>query len=176
MRLFVAIRAPKGLLNAIEEASSPLDGALGVRLLPKENLHITLIFIGEADKNKAKKVEQALSKVKFSPFTVSLSGAGAYPNTRFPRAIWIGGESKGAHELAAKVENALKGICQKKGKFSVHLTVARSPKSAGDIEGFLKNTGEVGEFEVFSFLLMKSTLLPTGASYQVLREFAAKQG
>jgi len=112
--------------------------------------------------------------VLFAPFTVRLSGAGAYPSEHFPRAIFIGGESKGAEALAAEIERVLSPFGLKKEKFSVHLTVARS-KGAGDIEEFVRNVGDVGEFEVRSFCLMKSRLLPQGASYEVLREYPAQE-
>lgn len=172
MRLFVAIRLPKEALPAVLEAARPLDGALGARPLAPENLHLTLKFIGDADAEKAKRIETALSAIRFQPFPVSLSGAGAFPSQNVPRAIWIGGKSEGAESLAAKAEEALSFLNLPKEKFAVHLTVARS-KGVADIEDFLR-TGEVCSFEARSFSLMKSTLTPAGACYEVLREFPAE--
>jgi 2'-5' RNA ligase len=146
---------------------------MGVRVLEPENWHLTLRFIGDVGDDAAKKIAGALAEVRFAPFTVRLRGAGAYPNTNFPRAIFIGGESAGAAELAEQIEQVLSPFGFKKEKFSVHLTVARS-KGAGDIGEFVKHAGEVGEFEVRSFCLMKSRLLPQGASYEVLREYPAQ--
>ena len=173
MRLFAAIPVPAKLHPAIASATGHLEGCMGVRVLSQENLHLTLRFIGDVGEEKAKEIGRALSQVRFAPFSVRLFGAGAYPDTHFPRAIFLGGESKGAEKLAADVEAALLPFGLRKEKFSVHLTVARS-KGAGDIDAFLKHTGEVGAFEARSFCLMKSTLLPQGASYEMLGEYPAK--
>ena len=174
MRLFVAIRLPQEIIPAVERASLPLRSALGARLLPQQNWHITLKFIGETPHEKLGQIQAALGAVKFKPFFVHLFGAGAFPSERVPRAIWIGGKSPGAAELAAKVDDALSFLSLPRERFSLHLTIARS-KGAADIEEFLK-TGEVGEFEVRSFCLMKSSLWASGANYEVLKEFAAQEG
>jgi 2'-5' RNA ligase len=146
---------------------------MGVRQLPASSWHLTLCFIGDADEEKAKRIEHALGQVKFAPFGVHLFGAGAYPNSRFPRAIYVGGESPGAVALAAEVGKALLPFGIQKEKFSVHVTVARS-KGAADIGMFLEKTGEVCSFWAERFVLMKSRLLPGGAAYEVLREYPAE--
>ena len=174
MRLFIAIRAPQEIHAQISRAAAHLHERMGVRVLPPESWHLTLRFIGDVDEEKAKEIGDALSAVKFSPFPMHLFGAGAYPNTHFPRAIYIGGESQGAVALAAKVEEALAPFNLQKEKFSVHLTVARS-KGAGDIDDFLKNAGEVGQFDARSFVLMKSTLMAHEAGYEVLKEYLAHE-
>ncbi|MFA5930491.1 MAG: RNA 2',3'-cyclic phosphodiesterase [Candidatus Micrarchaeia archaeon] len=173
MRIFAAIPVPGTMHPALSRAAEHLRDCMGVRLLPPSDWHLTLRFIGDADEEKAKQIGDALAAVKFSPFTVHLSRAGAYPSTHFPRAIYIGGESEGAVKLAADVEAALAPFGLQREKFSVHVTVARS-KGAGDIDAFLKNAGEVCTFEVNSFVLMRSRLLPQGASYEVLKEFPAQ--
>lgn len=172
MRLFAGVRLPDGIIPAVSKAAAPLDGALGARLLPPESWHITLKFIGEAPDAGVDGIQQALSKIKFAPFPVSLSGAGAFPSKGIPRAIWIGGESQGAGELALKIEEALTFLALPREHFTLHLTVARS-KGVADIEDFLK-IGEVGAFVARSFSLMKSYLTPAGAIYEVLKEFPAE--
>ena len=175
MRLFVALLPPREAHVAIENAALPLQDALGVKALPPDNWHITLFFIGEADETRIGAIGDALSAIEFSPFTVSLFGAGAYPSIEFPRAIFIGGKSEGAEELAGKIGKALAaiGVRGDGKKFSMHLTVARS-KTAGDIEEFVRKTGDVCKWEASSFFLMKSTLLPHGAKYDIIKEFPAK--
>jgi 2'-5' RNA ligase len=172
MRVFAAILAPEQAREAIAKAAACLDGSLGARLIEPKNYHFTLKFIGEADSERARQIEEALARVKFAPFSVRLAGAGAFPSAQVPRAIWLGGESQGASELAAKVEDALSFLNLRKEKFALHLTVARS-KGVADIDEFMK-TGEVCGFEVRSFALMKSTLAAHGAVYEVLREFPAE--
>ena len=174
MRLFAAIPVPPAIHPALARAAEPLHNCMGVRPLPPGSWHITLLFIGDADEEKAKQISDALAQIRFSQFSVRLFGAGAYPNVHFPRAIFVGGESSGAVALAAEIERALLPFGFQKEKFSVHVTVARS-RGAGDIEDFLKKTGDVGQFEARSFALMQSRLLPHGASYEIVREFPAQE-
>lgn len=174
MRLFAAIRIPPEIYPAIQSAAQPLDGALGVKLLPPDNWHLTLRFFGELDGQKAREVQQALEAVRFSPFPIALFGAGAYPSVHVPRAIWIGGASPGAVDLATKIEEATRFLqLPQENRFSIHLTVARAPKSVADIEDFVDHTHNVAEFSASSFCLMNSRLLPQGAVYQVIKECPA---
>jgi len=173
MRLFIALPVPAAVHDSISRAAEPLRDCMGVKLLPPENWHLTLRFIGDADEKKAGEITRALESVRFKPFSAHLFGAGAYPNVHFPRAIFIGGESEGAMKLADEIERALLPFALQNEKFSVHVTVARS-KGAGDIREFLARTGEIGAFEAHSFSLMRSRLLPQGASYEVLREYRAQ--
>ncbi|MFA6214584.1 MAG: RNA 2',3'-cyclic phosphodiesterase [Candidatus Micrarchaeia archaeon] len=174
MRLFAAIQVPSSLHPAISRAAEPLRDCMGVRLVAPGSWHLTLCFLGDCGEEKAKAAAEALAAVRFEPFGVRLSGAGAYPNVHFPRAVFIGGESPGAAALAEKVRAALSPLGAKDEKFSVHVTVARS-KGAGDIDAFLKGAGEVGSFEAKSFVLMKSTLMAHEARHEVLREYIAKE-
>ena len=175
MRLFTGIMLPAEALPAVQKASVPLDGSLGVKMVEPGNLHLTLKFLGNIGDAQAAKISDALSSIRLSPFQVSLSGAGAFPNRHFPRAIWIGGKSEGAEKLAASVEEALSFLRLPSEKFTVHRTVARS-KSAGDIDDFLQKTGEVCSFEARSFCLVKSRLTPAGPAYEVIKEYFAERG
>jgi 2'-5' RNA ligase len=178
MRLFACLKVPDGALPAIEEASKPLAGALGVRMLPPENWHITLKFIGEVGSaEQVGRIEEALSCVKFSPFEVLLAGAGAFPDVHRPRAIWIGGKSPGCVDLATKVAEALSFLGLPHERFAIHLTVARAPKTVADIEDFLAQNRErsVCSFVADRFQLMKSRLTPSGAFYEVIKEYHAQR-
>lgn len=177
MRLFVGLKVPSSVHPAIEAASSPLVDALGVRMVPPENWHLTLRFIGETqDEAMMRKIEDALSSVRFSPFEILLMGSGAFPSEHSPNAIWIGGKSPGCVDLVTKIAEALSFLALPQERFTIHLTVARAPKRIADIEDFLvKNKeGTVCSFTADKFQLMKSKLTPVGAVYEVLREYKAE--
>src|SRR3989344_5253623 len=179
MRLFVGLRVPVSAHPAIEGASKPLVDALGVRMMPPENWHLTLKFIGEVeDAAMMRKIEEALASVRFSPFEILLMGSGAFPNPHSPNAIWIGGKSPGCVDLVTKIGEALSFLNLPHERFTIHLTVARAPKRIADIEDFLvKNReGTVCSFTADKFQLMKSKLTPVGAVYEVIKEFNAQQG
>lgn len=173
MRLFVSIAPAEEAIPPISKAARPLEGALGARMVPEKNLHMTLVFLGEVPDEKLGRVAEALAEVKFGKFDVELSGAGAYPSQRVPRAIWIGGKSEGARALSEKIMEALSFLPLEKREFSVHLTVARS-KGVADVEEFIGKTGRVCEFAADRFLLVKSTLTPAGPQYEIIREYRAQ--
>lgn len=178
MRLFVGLKVPVSAHPAIEEASKPLVDALGVRMMPPENWHLTLRFIGEVEEGKVKEIEDALSAVRFSPFEILLMGSGAFPSEHSPNAIWIGGKSPGCVDLVTKIAEALAFLKLPHERFTIHLTVARAPKRIADIEDFLNKhkEGTVCSFTADRFQLMKSKLTPVGAVYEVIKEFKAQQG
>lgn len=178
MRLFVGLRVPSSAYPAIQEASAPLVDALGVKMLPQDNYHLTLKFIGDVeDEKKVKEIENALSSIHFSPFEILFMGSGAFPHPDRPRAIWIGGKSPGCVDLATKIAEALSFLNLPHEKFTIHLTVARAPKSIADIEDFLHKhrEGTVCSFTADRFQLMKSKLTPAGATYEVIKEYSASE-
>ena len=68
MRLFAAILVPPPARPAISSAAERLRDCMGVRLLPPEDWHLTLRFIGDADEARAKQIGDALAAVKFAGF------------------------------------------------------------------------------------------------------------
>ena len=67
MRLFIAIRLDNKLLGALSRYQGDLKklGVMG-HYTPRENMHITLAFIGEYNDPNA--VLEAMEKVEFIPF------------------------------------------------------------------------------------------------------------
>ncbi|MEM4348325.1 MAG: RNA 2',3'-cyclic phosphodiesterase [Candidatus Anstonellaceae archaeon] len=175
MRLFVAIRVPKDALPQIQRVSAPLEGALGVKMTKPENLHITLRFIGEVETQQAEKIAEALNRIEFEPFEVKLFLAGAFPNRHFPRAIWIGGSSQEASQLASKIDSVLSFLKLPQEEFRLHLTVARAPKSAADIDDFLNQPPFCISFPVDAFFLIRSRLTPEGPIYEDIKKYSANK-
>jgi 2'-5' RNA ligase len=113
------------------------------------------------------------------PFTVRLSGLGAFPSPRKPRVVWVGIKT-GVLELQAvsdavhKVTEAF-GFEREKRPFKPHVTLGRvrdPRKSAGISEGL----GEIGDVEVGSCQidmvhLVASELRPAGPVYTTLDSF-----
>lgn len=181
MRLFVALELPEGhrasLAGVCEEGRRG-----GVRWVAADNVHLTLKFLGEVDEGLVPGIERALAEVAGSaqPFALALEGGGCFPNARSPRVIWVGvGEgADGASRLAVEVERALKplGFAPEKRRFRPHLTIGRpkDPRAAAgataekieQLRGFGAPAAEAA-----ALALIKSTLTPEGAVYEVVRRF-----
>ncbi len=192
MRLFFAVELPDEVKERVFEAERELEEK-GISLVKKENLHITLKFIGEKSEQECEEIIKKTSEIEFEPFSVRVAGVGAFPNERNARVIWAGaqairqkGEGKRAKngedgdlraeidclgELAHKIEGTL-GI--KKEEFTGHITIARVRERA-DLRDFFQGNGkkEFGEFLANAFVLKKSTLSPQGAAYENVKEFFA---
>ena len=165
-RLFVAIDLPEDIKEAVADIGRDLPGAHRV---PREQLHLTLRFIGEVDGGTLKAVREALMGVKGIPFTLMLTGVGHFPPGRHPRVLWVGLDgSAPLLALQHEVERALigAGIPPEERKFSPHLTLARlketPPAKVAGLEERYRDFG-AGPFPVEEFHLYASTLNRTGA-------------
>ena len=168
MMLFFAVELPDEVRERIFEAGRELEGK-GISLVKKENLHITLKFIGEKSEHDAREIIKKASEISFESFSVRVVGVGAFPNERNARGIWVGAQADGLGELAHKIEEALE---MEKEKFVGHITVARVKARVDLSEFFEKNKkAEFGEFLVNAFTLKKSTLSSQGALYENAGEF-----
>ncbi len=181
MRLFVAVPFPAGIENElgklIDDWRKERDKVGWVK---KENLHLTLKFLGETPLEKLEPLKTNLSSGLHgrTAFTLSLSGAGAFPNLNRARVLWVGvleGKEKLA-ELAQKVEEATRplGFPPEDRGFSAHLTVGRV-KDGGLSEPLLIKvracTFEAKGIIVSEAVLYQSELAPGGSVYTPLARF-----
>lgn len=101
----------------------------GARWVPRQNLHVTLQFLGETD--LAGEVAAALgpAAATVTRFQTRLVEMGAFPSARRARVIWVGLDDAagGLASLAATVASALQplGFGAEDRPFTAHLTVAR---------------------------------------------------
>jgi len=176
MRLFIAIDLPEEAKESIEKLKSELKGIKGVKLVSKENTHLTLKFLGEVSDNKADEIARALSQIKFKPFKVSISKLGFFPNEDRIQVLWVNAEpEQPLFELKKQIDEALPRF-KDDHKFSSHITFARIKYIANDsdkkrILDILKRSIEKTEFLVDKFRLYKSDLQPMGPIYTIIKEF-----
>ena len=126
MRLFIASRFDDNILDALSDYQDDLR-ALGIagNYTRRENLHITLAFIGEYGTPDA--VLDAMESVDFEPVNVRLNGIGAFRDL-----FWVGIEDN--PELAEYVKHlrrelASRGIPYDRKRFSPHITLVRKFKN-----------------------------------------------
>src|SRR5437870_6499402 len=103
IRTFIAIELTEGIreqLVALQEALGRT--APGVKWVEPENLHVTLLFLGEVDDREVPAVCRAVGDCmqQHTPFTMKMETAGCFPNMRRPRVLWVG-VGQGAQELVA---------------------------------------------------------------------------
>jgi 2'-5' RNA ligase len=177
MRLFIAVDVAKNAL--IESFEAKLNKcAAELKTVGGENLHLTLKFLGETNKDP-EVIEQAMrvASEEINKFTLVLEGCGVFPNRNYIRVIWIGvKDAEELKKLASRLDLELESLGFKKEQrsFSPHLTIARVKSKKGK-EELIKvldefNGVRFGEVEIDATKLYKSTLLPKGPVYTKLKE------
>ncbi len=154
--------------------------AQDVKWVEPDNLHVTLIFLGEVDNREVPQVcsltEEAVALAELSAFSMKVKGVGCFPNVRRPRIIWAGVE-QGAEELI-RVHDALEATLETLGyrreerRFTPHITLGRT-RSDGPLTQLGQwltesAAAEAGEMTVQEIHVMGSELTRSGPQYTVL--------
>jgi RNA 2',3'-cyclic 3'-phosphodiesterase len=179
MRAFIAVACPPEAKEKLANAANRFRPLGDLKNVEKENIHLTLRFLGEVPEGKMDDLIETLSSFKRpGGFNVCIKGLGAFPGPGSPRVLWAGAEKgdKELRELHEAVDSAIASLgYEKDARFSSHYTIARV-KSLKDRNGFKELLAEYKEeifgcFHVDSFNLMKSALHRTGPTYGVVKVF-----
>ena len=154
MRLFIAINfndATRAKLIALRDELQ--NKATYGRFPASDNLHLTLVFLGESGEKQTADAKSAMDAVNFEPFIVTIDRIGLF--RRHGGDIWWAGvrESKPLLNLHGDLTKKLAdvGFELEKRKFSPHVTLGREVETnepPREIEPFSET--------VSSFELMKS--------------------
>lgn len=183
MRAFVAIEIPEtGVIDAIVGFQGELKETLAdIKLVERQNLHLTVRFLGEITQAQAEQTKQLLRSLELPRTDVELAGAGAFPNVARPNVVWVGIDqhAAGVTTIANDVIQSLKGMGQTDDRpFSPHLTVARvrSSRGADKLEACigLNSSRRFGRSSLLSIKLKSSVLTPSGPVYSDEGEFPLK--
>jgi 2'-5' RNA ligase len=173
IRLFVALALP----DAVAEPLMLLQaGVPGARWMERDQLHLTLRFIGEVDGRDAAAIDDALSLIRSPRFTLQLKGVGEFGG-KSPRALWAGvGSDTDLVHLQRKIESAMQriGIEAEERKFKPHVTLARLRAApAGRVMDYLADHALYASapFEVNTFILYSSQLSQNGSLYSAERAY-----
>lgn len=165
VRCFVAVEVSENILEKLVRIQTELPA--GVKKVEKENLHITLLFLGEIGDKEVDEAKEVIESIR-TDFAMKVSGAGAFPTPRNPRVVWVGAQAEELKQL-----NSL--LCEKLGakdeRFHAHITIGRVKEQA-DLQEFLRKheKDDFGGCEVKKIYLKKSTLTQQGPIYENVAE------
>ena len=147
--------------------------------VPKKNLHITLMFLGELNEKEVIQMKNAISKIRFKSFKFKLKHLGVFPNENLSRVLWVGiNPEKDVIALQKKIDTALLDIVGlvRDHEFGAHITIART-KHSPRIFTVIKNI-QLLEIEqsVDSIVLYRSELHKDGAKYLLVEKFKVNKG
>jgi RNA 2',3'-cyclic 3'-phosphodiesterase len=183
VRLFFAVELTDPVREAAEGVARDVRsrlasaGGLDARWIPRDNLHVTLWFLGDVPQPPLEGFEAALP---VPPFEIGVRGVGAFPSSGPPRVLWMGispgaAELRDAHALLTGRLVPL-GFAAERRAFHPHVTLARiSTAPRRDVAAALRQIAHgpepsAGRCLVDAIALFRSRLSPQGASYErVLR-------
>ena len=176
-RLFVAIALPDDVARSL----APLQtGVPGARWQSREQLHLTLRFVGEVDGRDANAVHDALSRIEAPTLTLALHGVGEFGGKR-PGALWAGVRPNEAlMHLQRKIETALQRVGQpaERQRYTPHITLARlRGAQPGHLVDYLTDHAlfSSGPFTVQAFILYSSLLTSDGSIYRAEHAYRLKE-
>ena len=177
IRSFIALLPPREAVDWLEDVQADLT--IG-RLVPSENYHLTLAFLGEHPRQVLEDLHLELERIQSPPISLELDGLGMFGSAR-PRALYA--RALPSPELSHLRQSAFRaaevaGIALKHEKFVPHVTLARfntlGTEAIADLETYTaRHVGDrAGPFEIDRFCLMRSELRREAAPvYDIMAEY-----
>jgi len=181
-RLFIAINLPEQVRKKLFEWELKLEQEYGlgefrgrsINWVIKNNLHITLVFIGYATDDETYEIAKSMKEVakQHQQFFINLERIILGPPDGSARMFWVEGSK--SQELADLQNNLSAKINQLSGAkynaYRPHINLARFKSNVSRI---IKEKGAIEkkinyQFSVESIELMQSNLKRSGAEYTIL--------
>lgn len=185
MRIFIAmdVKDANSISNMLKVQRDILNHAKGARPVSKEQLHFTLLFIGEINNSMLNSIIDRMNSIRFEPIHVEYKGVGAFPSISDARIVWVGVDDNSASRLkglAGRVEDAMRPLGFKSDKgFTPHITLLRIKDRVRD-QALISTISKYKDTYFGNDLLdeikvKKSDLLPNGAVYTDLFTLKAER-
>ncbi len=178
-RWFVAVTLPDAIKDDL--ASLQIESS-GIRWTPRQQMHLTLRYIGGADSEIVRRLAEGLARIAVEPFLLTPAGVGRFPPRGNPRVFWagVGSGHPRLFQLQGKVEEAViaAGLEPETRRFHPHITLARiNPAAGGSANDFLKRHRDYtgGPFRVDAFSLWVSYLQTGGPVHHRAAEYKLKK-
>ena len=174
-RLFFALLPDAGVRTQLRRLQKDL-GQAGGRPVPEENLHLTLLFLGNVEAEKINAVRDIAEGIAGSPFDLTLDTFGGFRQNS-TRVLWLG-PSEPPPELGALHQSLRRrikkiGLRVKKEVYRPHVTLIRK----ADPQKKLPEPPNPGiRWRACRCALIASQLRPVGSLYKVLIEKEFSEG
>lgn len=172
-RLFFGLQVPAGVRERLLQVSAPVSGA---RWQSGEQLHITLLFLGNVEPGVADTACEAARDLPVAAFDLEVRGLGCFGQPHSPRHLWAGVQPldpiAALHDaLTARMTDL--GFVPDNRAFCPHVTLARFGKQSGSVETLLADYQDVlfGKVAVSEYVLFESHRGEHGSVYSVVDRF-----
>jgi len=175
-RLFTAIDLPDAVSGKIRKLCGNING---VRWTKPEQLHLTLTFIGDTDVEMIPRLSEALERLDFTAFDLSISGTGFFRSGIFFLKLE---EAAALTALKKQIDTVLNEVLEYEPDardFMPHITLAKFKRRLpGAKQEFLTREFKSifpEKFSVDKFILYGSRLDSQGAVHTPLKTVAAQK-
>jgi len=134
-RIFLSLPLPTDVVKELQQLQRELSAGLGegsVTWTRRDQMHLTLRFLGDVSPARVQEIERAVTAVcaDVAPFSLRARQVGFFPNPRRPKIIWAGVDDAGNRlaPLHAAVSEAIRSIAplsDEESDFRGHLTIGR---------------------------------------------------
>ena len=174
IRLFVAAALPEWIKDAFEGLYSSYRHE-AVRFVPRENLHLTLHFIGNYPEAQMPVLDEKLQRLakQFPSFRLRLQEVAPGPSLRNPRLIWARFSlDQVFEEISLALEREIGNSSNSHPHPIPHVTLARFRKEQPKPKDLpVEKNLEVPEVEINTFALWQSHLGQPHPQYVALKTY-----
>jgi 2'-5' RNA ligase len=183
-RIFIAIKTEPE--ETFQRMYASLRAALGnenITWVSPENIHLTLVFLGEIEEERIKIAGIVLKQkcTGFGEFVIRLSGTGVFRNLNEPKVLWLGIENPDRLIMLSDLINTgLKdtGFKIEDHPFNPHITLGRIKfiKNKEILRSAIARYQDIfiQEVHVRDVILYESILKPEGPIYRPIGTFRIK--
>lgn len=173
-RIFFGVEIPAEIKERLLQARAEVSGASWQSV---EQLHLTLLFLGNIGKERLLVVREAAHNIVFTAFNLNIVGLGCFGQSYAPKYLWAGVQSESpVISLHSAIKNQVEslGIYTERHAYCPHITLARFKREPGSVEHLLGEYCELlfGSFQVDEFVLFESQQGSAGSIYTVLERYA----
>ncbi len=166
-RLFFAVWPDAALVRRLDTLAAEVKKQAGGRVQKRENIHLTLRFIGAVDAETEQCLVDGAAGITVPKMELKLNSLGFWPR---PKVVWIAPSEP--PEALMNLAAALEALCVDCGieaetrPFAPHITLLRKARAVRQMPAFPPLAWPINEF-----VLALSETLPEGARYTVLHRW-----
>lgn len=175
MRYFISIDVEdEGVKEELVKFTKQMESLGDIKTVRPENLHITLLYLGNLSKSDMDEVVPLFTRtcesLDVDEFTCKVSGVGVFPHMNYIKVVWAGAEpGEKLDKLHMKFSELINAGDEE--DFVPHITIGRVGGVDPDEKRALKeriesHPADFGSFEVKNVRLKSSELSEDGPVYR----------